>query len=129
MHKNWVVWFEIPVKDLERAIKFYSKVMNVELHGVQEGPVKMAFFPFGDNSVSGALVEGDENNVPGDKGPLIYLNGGDDLAVPLKRVEAAGGKIIQDKRSIGPYGFIAVFKDTEGNRVALHSKAIAEVRK
>lgn len=128
MHKNWVVWFEIPVKDLKRATAFYSKVMNIELHGVEEGPTKMSFFPFGEGGVSGALVLGDGNS-PGEKGPLIYLNGGDDLSVPLKRVEAAGGKIIQEKKSIGAYGYIAIFKDTEGNRIALHSKATAPLKK
>jgi predicted enzyme related to lactoylglutathione lyase len=52
---------------------------------------------------------------------LVYLNGGDDLSVPLSRVEAAGGKIIVPKTSLGPNGFMAQFLDTEGNKVAFHS--------
>jgi predicted enzyme related to lactoylglutathione lyase len=118
--KNFVVWFEIPVKDLSRAMKFYSKVMAVEMQPMEMGPRRMAFFPMAPGIASGALLEGKENS-PGEKGTLVYLNGGDDLAVPLKRVEAAGGKVLQDKMSIGEHGFIATFKDTEGNRVALHS--------
>ena len=117
---NFVVWFEIPVKDLNRAMKFYSKVMAVELQPMDMGPSKMAFFPFAPGVASGALAESKES-APSEKGTLVYLNGGGDLTIPLKRVEAAGGKILQGKTSIGEHGFIATFKDTEGNRVALHS--------
>jgi predicted enzyme related to lactoylglutathione lyase len=77
-----VVWFEIPVKDLNRAVNFYSKVLGVEVQPMETGPNKMAFFPFAPGVASGALVESKEN---------------------------------------APNGFIATFKDTEGNRVALHS--------
>jgi len=117
---NMVVWFEIPVKDLNRAVKFYSKMLGVEVQSMEAGPNKMAFFPFAPGVASGALVESKEN-APNEKGTLVYLNGGDDLSLPLKRVEAAGGKILQGKTGIGDHGFIATFKDTEGNRVALHS--------
>jgi predicted enzyme related to lactoylglutathione lyase len=117
---NVVVWFEIPVKDLNRAVKFYSKVLGVEVQPMEAGPNKMAFFPFAPGIASGALVESKEN-APNEKGTLVYLNGGDDLSLPLKRVEGAGGKILQAKTGIGAHGFIATFKDTEGNRVALHS--------
>ena len=117
---NMVVWFEIPVKDLNRAVKFYSKVLGVEVRPMEAGPGKMAFFPFAPGTASGALVESKENS-PNEKGTLVYLNGGEDLSFPLKRVEAACGKILQGKTGIGDHGFIATFKDTEGNRVALHS--------
>ena len=53
---------------------------------------------------------------------MVYLNGGEDLSVPLARVEAAGGTIIKNKTPIGENGFMAIFKDTEGNHVALHSR-------
>ncbi len=106
---NFIVWFETPVKDLKRAIKFYSKVMAVELQPV-DGPSKMALFPFAPRVASGALVETKENT-PSERGTLVYLNGGEDLSVPLKRVEGAGGKIIQNKISIGDHGFLAAFID------------------
>lgn len=117
--KNMINWFEIPVKDLKRAMRFYSKVLDVEVEKMENGPAKMASFPYSKNSISGALVE-DKKHVS-ENGPLVYLNGGDDLSVSLKRVKAAGGKVLQEKTSIGEYGFVATFKDTEGNRVALHS--------
>src|SRR2546426_1060118 len=99
---NTVVWFEIPVKDLARAIAFYSKVMDVELTPMEFGDDKMAFFPH-ENGVGGSLNEG-KDYTPSTKGTLIYLNGGKDLTVPLKKVKGAGGKVVKEKSSIGEYG-------------------------
>lgn len=117
--ENLVVWFDIPVKNLSRAMEFYRKVLNVELQRM-DGPAPMALFPFGPGVASGDLVESPELS-PGKTGTTVYLNGGEDLAGPLGRVESAGGKVLQKKTAIGEHGFIAYFEDTEGNRVGLHS--------
>jgi predicted enzyme related to lactoylglutathione lyase len=62
--------------------------------------------------------------MPTGEGTLVYLNGGKDLRVVLQRVEPAGGKILQEKTLVAPdLGYFAIFRDTEGNRVALHSMA------
>ena len=118
---NFVVWFDIPVKNLDRAMKFYSKVMSVELKSVEIGPGKQANFPFVPGVASGSLKESKESE-PSAAGTMVYLNGGEDLSVPLARVEAAGGTIVKHKTRIGENGFMAIFKDTEGNHVALHSR-------
>jgi predicted enzyme related to lactoylglutathione lyase len=121
--KNAINWFEIPVKDLGRAKKFYEFVMDAELHLMEEMGMKSAFFPadLENGAIGGCIIEG-EGYEPSDKGALIYLNGGDDLAVPLSRVEDAGGKVTLPKTGIGPNGFMAYFEDTEGNRVGFHSE-------
>lgn len=118
--QNRVVWFDIPVTDLARAKAFYEKVFDVQMIDNNMGDHKMTMFPFEPNVASGALVEGPDYT-PSKEGTVIYLNGGDDLAVPLSKVEEAGGTVLQDKTSIGEYGFIAYFFDTEGNKIALHS--------
>ncbi len=119
--KNAVNWFEIPVTDIERAAKFYSKVLGVEMAPRELGAgTKMAFFSGDKEGVRGALVQSD-GYVPSDKGVVLYLNAGDDLAPALARVKPAGGAVILEKFSMGKDGFIATFKDTEGNKVALHS--------
>ncbi len=117
--KNVAVWFDIPVKDLTRAMKFYSQVLGVEIKKMEGAPKPCAMFPFAPGVASGGLVE--DKDMISDKGPLLYLDGGEDLSVPLKRVAAAGGKVLQEKMSIGQNGFMGVFKDTEGNRLALWS--------
>lgn len=81
---------------------------------------EMAFFP-SEDGVGGAVVSGDGYE-PNDKGSLVYLNGGEDLSDALSRVEKAGGKVIVPKTQISPeIGHFALFIDTEGNKVALHS--------
>jgi predicted enzyme related to lactoylglutathione lyase len=118
--ENTVVWFDIPVKNLERAMVFYGKVLGVSLQPFDKAPVPTAFFPFAPGVVSGGLVQSKDRR-PSDQGATVYLNGGKDLAGPLSRVEAAGGKVLQPKTAIGEHGFVAYFTDTEGNRVGVHS--------
>ena len=123
--KNALNWFEIPVTNFERAIKFYGTIMGVEINVMPASPemppMKYGFLPSDmKEGVGGGIIEA-EGREPSQKGSLIYLNGGDDLSVPLAKVEGAGGKIVQPKTSIGPNGFMATFIDTEGNKVAFHS--------
>ncbi len=119
--KNSVNWFEIPVKNFSRAKKFYEAVLGAAIQEMPHPAYKYGILP-GDmqNGVTGGIVEG-EGYEPSAKGPLIYLNGGDDLSVPLAKVEKEGGKILLPKTSIGGNGFMAHFTDTEGNKIALHS--------
>ncbi|MBC8043216.1 MAG: VOC family protein [Rhizobacter sp.] len=117
-------WFEIPVNNFEKAKKFYDTVIGVEIRDEMFNHLRMGVFPTDNTSqttVSGAIVKG-EHYEPSDKGSLVYLNGGEDLQVMLARVESAGGKVIVPKMHIGEKaGYMAVFQDTEGNHVALHS--------
>jgi hypothetical protein len=118
---NQVNWFEIPVGDLERAIKFYTEVFKVELTQMEMPGMKMAMFPGVQDKpfATGSLVQG-ENLVPSTNGTTVYFFC-DDVNNELKLIEESGGKIINPKTSIGEMGFIAHFLDTEGNKVALHS--------
>jgi predicted enzyme related to lactoylglutathione lyase len=121
--KNSVNWIEIPAKDFNRAKTFYSNVLDCEVSEMPHPELKYAILPFDmeNGGVGAGIVQG-EGFEPSDKGSVVYLNGGDDLSGPLSRVEKAGGKILVPKTSIGPNGFMAHFLDTEGNRMALHSK-------
>lgn len=122
MKTNAINWFEIPVKDFNRAKTFYSKILGVQLSEMEMVPFKMGFFPYDQtNGVGGAIVQG-EGYEPTTKGARIYLNGGDDLNVVLNRVDKSGGKVVLPKTEITPeFGFYATFEDTEGNHVSLHS--------
>ncbi|HVM89585.1 MAG TPA: VOC family protein [Puia sp.] len=115
-------WFEIPAKNFDRAKSFYETVLGTEMM-VPFAGMKYAMFPadMQKGEVGGGLIEEQGWEPSKSGGPLIYLNGGEDLAVPLSRVEAAGGKIIIPKTSIGANGFMARFTDSEGNIVAFHS--------
>ncbi|MDA8079574.1 MAG: VOC family protein [Nitrospiraceae bacterium] len=118
---NPVTWFEIPVKNIERARKFYEKVFDLKLTPDEMGPYKMTFFPWTENApgAAGALIKG-ETYEPSHAGTVVYFSV-DDIEETLLKVKTNGGKMLLPKKSIGEYGFIAHFEDTEGNRLALHS--------
>ncbi|WP_341216467.1 VOC family protein [uncultured Wocania sp.] len=122
--KNAISWFEIPVKNYERAKQFYTIVMDSEItdHHMPEQNMKYGMFPYDNdnNGVGGGLIEAEGQN-PTSEGCTLYLNGGEDLNVALEKVENAGGKVLMPKTDIGENGFMAQFLDTEGNRIALHS--------
>jgi len=118
---NAINWFEIPVKKFDRAKAFYETLLGGEIQVMPHPAYKYGMLPVDmQNGVGGGIVEG-EGFEPSMTGTLIYLNGGDDLSVPLSKVEKAGGKILVPKTSLGPNGFMAHITDTEGNKVALHS--------
>lgn len=116
---NAINWFELPSTNFERAVKFYSEILDSELQPM-EMDFKMAFLPYSNGGVGGCVTHGNGNK-PSKEGSFIYLNGGDDLNVPLNKVKKAGGEVVMPKTAIGENGFMAVFLDTEGNRVAFHS--------
>jgi uncharacterized protein len=122
--KNAISWFEIPATDIDRAQKFYETIFGISLIPMDMPDMKMRMFPI-DNpmeGVGGTLVDSGGFHKPSaTDGPLIYLDGNPDLQIVLGKVEAAGGKILVAKMEISPeYGYMGVFLDTEGNRIALH---------
>ncbi len=122
---NMVGWFEVPVTNMERAIKFYEKVFEVKIERHQMGELDMGWFPTAQEGTGamGSLVSHPEFYKPSQEGALVYFTAhSGDLSNELGRVKAAGGKVIQSKKLIAEgYGYMALFEDTEGNRVAMHS--------
>lgn len=125
MAENVVGWFEVPVRNMERAIKFYETVLGLSLSPQDMGGVQMAWFPFAEGSGAPGSLILDENfyRPSATDGVLIYFTcPSGDLLNELARVEGAGGKVLQGKTLIAEeYGYLAICLDTEGNRIALHS--------
>lgn len=116
-------WFEIPVTDLKRAKAFYEAILDCTISTMNFGGFDMGFFPGEGAEVgaTGALMT-HEDYIPSHKGTLIYL-GVDDCQIPITKVAAAGGEVLREKTQISPeHGYMATFEDTEGNRIALHSR-------
>lgn len=124
MKENMFNWVEIPVSDFDRARSFYQQMLDVQLDENQFGEWKMGFFPgYQGEGVSGAIVAG-AGYEPTSKGTLVYFNANPDLQLMLNRVKKAGGKILQEKKQISEeYGYMALLQDSEGNRIALHSRS------
>ncbi|WP_207497146.1 VOC family protein [Aridibaculum aurantiacum] len=127
MKVNAINWFEIPAEDLERATTFYEAIFDLQLVPMDLGEFRMRMFPTEPGGVGGAICHSPGFYQPSTTGALVYLNGNPDLQVVLDRIETAGGKILIPKTQISDeIGYMAVFQDTEGNRVALHSDPVAQ---
>ena len=118
---NQVVWFDLPVKDMARAVRFYAAVLGCEVKQEKmEGGMEMAVLPHQGQDVGGCLVRGKDQQ-PSDKGPLLYFNAEGRLDRAIAAVAPNGGTVLAPRHAIGPYGFRAIVKDSEGNRIALHA--------
>lgn len=123
--KNPFTWVEIYVEDMPRARKFYEEVLKINMAPMQTpgnaDDMEMVSFPWaeGKSNISGALCKSSYMK-PGPGGALVYF-ASEDCTQELLRVDAAGGKVLQDKFSIGEHGFIGIAQDTEGNIIGFHS--------
>ncbi|UZO79768.1 VOC family protein [Aquimarina sp. ERC-38] len=118
---SFISIFEIPSTDISRAINFYKEILGVEIEKLEFTGMEMGLFPYQDQMVTGVIIKG-EGYEPSASGVTIYLNGGDNLQTILDKVEGNGGKIIIPKTPhADEIGFFAIFHDSEGNKIGLHS--------
>ena len=118
--KDAVSWFEIPALNFQQSVNFYNQIFGIDMETKIDDSYAMAFFP-AQNGVGGSIVAG-PGSTPGEAGPLVYLNAGEDLNPVLNQVEQAGGRIVMPKTFISDdAGYFAIFIDPEGNKLALHS--------
>jgi hypothetical protein len=116
---NRAVWFDVPVADLDRAQAFYAAVLGVGVSKETFGETSFCVIDHQDGN-GGCLVIGPDE--VSDKGVLLYLNTDGRIRDAIAQAEKQGGKILQPLHPIGPHGFRAIILDSEGNRVALHSR-------
>lgn len=118
--RNPVVYFEIPVTDMQRAKQFYSSVFTWSFQEETIDNNEMALFPFVDSlsGITGALAKGD-SYVPSQQGVVVYFHT-ESIQETLRLVVEHGGSEFYPKTSVGELGFVAECIDTEGNRIALH---------
>lgn len=122
MTTNALNWFEIPVRDLDRASAFYERLLKTSLRREQMGPNALAVFAYDEPGVGGCLIAAGGHE-PSPNGSLVYLDAGASLDAVLARVEAAGGRITTPKVQLpGDMGCFAHIADSEGNRVGLHAE-------
>jgi predicted enzyme related to lactoylglutathione lyase len=118
---NTICWADIPVLDLDRAIRFYSAVLGTKVMKESGPGFEFGLLPHTQNNVSGCLCRMDDSR-PSEHGPLLYLSVEGRLDAAIRAARESGGRVVKDKQQIGPHGHRAVIVDTEGNRIALHSQ-------
>jgi len=118
-----ITWVDIPVKNVDRAIRFYGQVLNVEMKKEEFPTLAVGLVPHETGEVGVCLFPfPPDANQPSENGPLVYLNCEGRLGDALELVERFGGRVIKPKHSIGGFGWRAIVMDCEGNRIALHSR-------
>lgn len=118
--KNALNWFEIPVRDIDRAVAFYEALLGETLRREVFGGLPYGVFPYEAPGISGALVQ-DPRRTPGAGGVLVYLNAEGKLDAILARAAADRVEVLLPKMAIGKDGFIAIVVDSEGNHIGLNT--------
>lgn len=118
--KNTISFFEIPVSDFNRGVKFYNHIFGRKLKVTKVAGQKMAFFPVAKGGVGGALVEG-KGYVPSSKSAIPYISYSEDINAILSRVTVGGGEVIVPPKTtlFGAEHKFAMFIDSEGNRIGI----------
>lgn len=118
---SYISIFEIPATDISRAIEFYQVILGINIEKMDFSDMEMGILPHEEQAVTGVIVKG-EGYQPSANGITLYLNGGDNLQVILGKVEKNGGHIIIPKTPhADESGYFAIFLDSEGNKMGLHS--------
>jgi predicted enzyme related to lactoylglutathione lyase len=126
MSADTLCWTDIPVTNLDRAIKFYSAILGKEVRKLSGGGMEYGLLPHEEQNASGCLcIRGDSGGVdnrPSANGPLICLSVEGRLDKAAEAARANCGKVLRARQQIGDHGFRAVVIDSEGNRIALHQR-------
>ncbi|MCV9387763.1 VOC family protein [Reichenbachiella ulvae] len=119
--KSFISIVEIPATDISRAVGFYQSILSTSIDVIDMQGMQMGLFPSEGQAVSVVITQG-EGYEPSSQGVLVYLNGGNDLQLILDKIEKSGGQIVMPKTLIDEEnGYFALFLDSEGNRLGLHS--------
>ena len=122
MSGDAISWFEIPVRDLNRAQRFYETVLDRKLKPETMGDERMAVFPADEGRAQGCIHLASRPVEPSAAGTRVYLDYTPSLDAALARVPGAGGRITTPKVALPPgMGYFAHVTDSEGNVVGLHA--------
>lgn len=119
--KSFISIFEIPATDISRAVDFYQAILDINIEKMEFPEMQMGIFPYEGQMITGVIMKA-EGYKPSAEGVTIYLNGGDNLQIILDKIEDNDGKIIVPKSlHADESGYYAIFLDSEGNKIGLHS--------
>lgn len=119
--KNLIAFFEIPVVDFNRAVRFYESLLNCQLTVMDWETEKMAFFTNNVGECIGSLSYTLDFK-PSKDGILLSFSV-EDMEIALSKIKNSGGEIIRAKTKIeaNNRGYFSIFIDSEGNKVGLYS--------
>ena len=117
---NSVVWIEMPVRDLDKAVAFYSKVMGFDMVPEEHAPYPMVNFPSEMGGVAGHLYVG--TPAKAGSGATTHFVIPDTVEEAAARCFEAGGSVKGDIITIPP-GRFQCAQDPDGNAIGLFEPA------
>jgi predicted enzyme related to lactoylglutathione lyase len=140
MQSRIMSWYEIPAYDFDRAVNFYTKVLGLKIERRVFGSSDYGIIQDGSDGIPGAIVRNGEDQQPAiANGPVLFFKVYD-MSDTLARIKMYGGTVLKEKsiiknqvedgKSVIPktlidnsLGYYALFRDTEGNKMALYSNS------
>jgi predicted enzyme related to lactoylglutathione lyase len=116
MTKRDIVHIDIPAANRHTSAKFYADLFGWGVQHYEE----MRYSTFQAGNVNGGYPDLSENRKAGEV--IVYIDS-TDIAADLKKIEAAGGKVVLPKTDIPGWGSYALFNDPAGNTLALWTSA------
>jgi uncharacterized protein len=110
---NRVSYFEMPVEEFDRAIKFYESIFKWKITKTERPHGSYYSVKTGDDSkrgINGSFFKKEEGWTSISN--VITVNDIDDI---ITKITELGGEIVLPKMVINGEGYLAYFKDTEGN--------------
>jgi len=107
-----IIHFEIPAKDPEKAMKFYSEALGWSF-SKWEGPISYWFTKTGPKSAPG--IEGAIAKKESENDIVVNTIGVTDIDEVITKIKKHGGTITNPKHAIHSVGWLAYFKDLDGN--------------
>lgn len=122
-----VVHFEIPTDDLARAKEFYGSTFGWQLQTMDDMEYTIAMTTSVDEKTQmptepGAINGGMMKRSADTPSPVLTI-GVDSIDDSMKKIESAGGSIVQPRTEIPDMGAFGYFKDPEGNVLGLWETA------
>lgn len=119
--QNASTWFEIPVRDLPAAQRFYETLLGRPMRAEDMGGESLAVFAHDKPGVGGCLMLRPQD-VGARGGSIVYLDCAPGVQAALDRGAAAGASVVTPRTLIAPgIGYFALLRDPDGNLVGLHA--------
>ncbi|MEM9344850.1 MAG: VOC family protein [Pseudomonadota bacterium] len=121
--RPFVVWSEVPVRDLTAAMEFYKTVFVLDLTRADMGPNETATWGGGEGDMGGGHLYPGTPASDGN-GPTVHITVPDKLEAAIDRCWSAGGKVVSEPITIPP-GRFAYATDPDGNSIGLFEPTMA----
>jgi uncharacterized protein len=123
---NSVVYFEIPVDEIDRAQEFYTRAFGWSMRRMEELDYIAIITSSTEDGLTakrGSINGGMQKRSNGVEHPVITIRV-EDIDSTLAKIEELGGEQFISKMKVSDMGFTAYFKDTEGNILGLWQDSV-----